>query len=402
MESELSNEISVLICSWHHTKQKQRESWICLVLRMSISPLLFEETKGDEESLLLRQTTISSVIGVKRKRKEEEETGDGDDDEEQQQQPLSPPPFEEEHGVQDEQQQQPVAAEEEAPPQPVDEDNNNNSEINQQQQQDETEGKTERKRNKGSSKGKKKKKHKHRHDRSGAHAQAEWEQAQAEGGVGRADNLGGIDGPPPKTEEQLERDERIKQCIKRMKYGSEIDWKRVDEDDFAFATRIAAKFGIANLDNFAGDRSYCLPCRLRGKVEIGGHDPYQDLKTLVQRNYGRMGLETLLTIIQRKYVSDVLAWNKDPNADTGRFWYRATILEHIRHHSVNECVLLMDRLHQKSNLFELGLEFVCEYDPVSQQYDFNSKMMKPLKDIADCEMRIFGLLDKRGRLNQPI
>jgi hypothetical protein len=116
-----------------------------------------------------------------------------------------------------------------------------------------------------------------------------------------------------------------------------------------------------------------------------------------------MGLETLLTTIQLKYVTDVLAWNSDDNADVGKFWYRKTILEHIRYHSINKHVVLFDRLHQKSNLYELGLEFVCEYDPIAQEYgDFNAKLMKPLKDVADCEMRIFNMLAKEGQLNQPI
>ena len=372
---------------------------------MSISPLLIEEKEGSAASVDYVQQTLA--VGRKRKRddteEEEEEvpdTGDAVDDGNAAAVAVEPEPE-----PQQQQEQEPlfeVAV--------IDDDNNNNNsgggETKQQQEEGEGEGKRERhsKKKKG---GSSHKKHKKKHSkRSSSYAQAEWEQVQADGGI-RADNLGNIDDvplpPPPKTQEQIERDERIKACLKRMKYGSEIDWKRVHEEDVKIARRVAAKFRVINFDRFAGDQEYCLPCRLRGKVEIGGHDPYQDLATLVRKNYGRMGLEALLTAIQLKYVTDVLAWNSDDNADIGRFWYRKTILEHIRYHSINKHVVLFDRLHQKSNLYELGLEFVCEYDPIAQEYgEFNAKLMKPLKDVADCEMRIFNMLAKEGQLNQPI
>jgi hypothetical protein len=371
---------------------------------MSISPLLIEEKEeGSEASVNYVQQKLA--VGRKRKRddtEEEEEapnTGDAVDDGNAAAVEVEPEP---EPQQQDEQQQEPlfeVAV--------IDDDNNNNSGGGETKQQQEGEGEGKRERHSKKKKGgSSHKKHKKKHSKRSSYAQAEWEQVQADGGV-RADNLGNIDDaplpPPPKTQEQIERDERIKGCLKRMKYGSEIDWKRVHEEDVKVARRVAAKFRVINFDRFAGDQEYCLPCRLRGKVEIGGHDPYQDLSTLVRKNYGRMGLEALLTAIQLKYVTDVLAWNSDDNADIGRFWYRKTILEHIRYHSINKHVVLFDRLHQKSNLYELGLEFVCEYDPIAQEYgEFNAKLMKPLKDVADCEMRIFNMLAKEGQLNQPI
>jgi hypothetical protein len=380
---------------------------------MSISPLLIEEKDGSEENVSYVQQRLT--VGRKRKRggeedeEDEEEVPNNEDatsavePEPQQQQP-------DESVAMDEQQQQQEPLFDVVV---VDDDNNNGNgggETKQQQEEETAEGKRERrskKKRSGGGGGSSHKKHKKKHNKRSSYAQAEWEQVQADGGV-RADNLGNIDDaplppPPPKTQEQIDRDERIKGCLKRMKYGSEIDWKRVHEEDVKVARRVAAKFKVINFDRFAGDQEYCLPCRLRGKVEIGGHDPYQDLSTLVRKNYGRMGLEALLTAIQLKYVTDVLAWNSDDNADIGRFWYRKTILEHIRYHSINKHVVLFDRLHQKSNLYELGLEFVCEYDPIAQEYgEFNAKLMKPLKDVADCEMRIFNMLAKEGQLNQPI
>lgn len=378
---------------------------------MSISPLLIEEKEGSEASVNYVQQRLA--VGRKRKRDDtEEEVLNTGDDGNAAVEPEPEPPQQDETDVMDEQQQQQqeplfeVAV--------IDDDNNNNGGGSETKQEEGTndEGKRERrskkkKRSEGGSSSSSHKKHKKKHSKRSSYAQAEWEQVQADGGV-RADNLGNIDDapsppPPPKTQEQIDRDERIKGCLKRMKYGSEIDWKRVHEEDVKVARRVAAKFRVINFDRFAGDQEYCLPCRLRGKVEIGGHDPYQDLSTLVRKNYGRMGLEALLTAIQLKYVTDVLAWNSDDNADIGRFWYRKTILEHIRYHSINKHVVLFDRLHQKSNLYELGLEFVCEYDPIAQEYgEFNAKLMKPLKDVADCEMRIFNMLAKEGQLNQPI
>lgn len=229
-------------------------------------------------------------------------------------------------------------------------------------------------------------------------AEVEQEQMPAMEREAAAEAEVNLDGPRLLTDEEKARNERIAEHKSRMQPDAGMDWNRIEQEDAVFARQLAILHKLPNPEQFAEEHGFCLPCRLRARVKIDGWDPYNDLSTMVKRNYGRCSLEAFLNEMQYKYVTGVVAWNKAE----ARFWYRKCIYKHIRIHSPSKIPMLFDRIRQLDAMFDLATEFVCEFDVPSQMYSFNTKMIDPIKKIAECSHRVYTLLAKENALEQSV